>query len=144
MDEPTFDLLNERWLPCRTLEGQPVTLGLRDALLRSHELAELRDDSPLTTAALLRLLLAVLHAAHGRRWTNGRRAAVWSEGRWDAQTVNRYLDQWRPRFDLFDPEHPFYQDGSFELPQPVTIARLATQLASGNNATLFDHTVDAT
>lgn len=141
---PSFNLLDQPWLPCVTLDGPPVTLGIREALLRSHELAELRDPSPLTTAALLRLLLAVLHAAHDRPWTNKQRAELWKAGRWDSEVIHRYLDlqQCRGRFDLFDPQFPFFQDGSFELPQPITIARLATELASGNNATLFDHTVD--
>jgi CRISPR system Cascade subunit CasA len=140
---PSFDLLKQRWIPCRTLDRQPINLGIQEALLRSHELLEVRDPSPLTTAALLRLLVAVLHAAHGRPWTNGRRADLWELGQWNAGLIECYLDQWRERFDLFDRRYPFYQDGSFELPQPVTIARLAPELTSGNNATLFDHTVDA-
>src|SRR5262245_6528593 len=96
-----FNLLDQPWLPCRALDGRSLTLGVREALTRSHELQELRDSSPLTTAALVRLLLAVLHAAHGRPWTNRRRVDLWSNGRWDAETINEYLDQWQGRFDLF-------------------------------------------
>src|SRR4051794_15283212 len=105
-----FNLIDQPWLPCIDTEGRTVELGIREALLRAPELAELRDPSPLTTAALLRLLLAVLYAAHGWPWTNARRAEVWQAGRWERGVVEAYLDRWKEQFDLFHPRHPFYQD----------------------------------
>ncbi len=58
--------------------------------------------------------------------------------------MNAYLERYRERFDFFHPEHPFYQVADFDVPAdklaPVT--RLIAEAASGNNATLFDHSVD--
>lgn len=141
---PSFDLIEQPWIPCIGLEGRRVELGLEEVLLRSHELGEVRDESPLATAALLRLLLAVLHASlEGpkdiRAWK-----ALWSAGRWDERKVKRYLKEWRGRFDLFDEKHPFFQIGGFEIigkgGSPVT--KLTHELSTGNSATLFDHTVE--
>jgi CRISPR system Cascade subunit CasA len=139
---PSFDLLDQPWLPCIDAEGRTVEVGIREALLRAHELADLRDPSPLTTAALLRLLLAVLHAALQGPRTTPERIAIWQEGRLPTAQIDSYLAHWAGRFDVFDPIYPFYQDPKLTNEPADTIARLAVELASGNNATLFDHSHD--
>jgi CRISPR system Cascade subunit CasA len=138
----SFNLLTEPWIPCRERDGSSTTLGLRKVLLRAPELIEVRDVSPLTTSALMRLLLAVVHAALRGPRTNDERAELWQRGTWPTDQLDNYFLQWNDRFDLFHPRYPFYQDGTFELDEPVTVARLALHLASGNNTTLFDHTLD--
>jgi len=135
---PTFDLLQSPWIPCIQNDGTFVELGLRDALVRAHELRELSGESPLVTAALYRLLLAVLHRtlqgpADLQEWAN-----LWNAGQWDAAQLDAYLERWQHRFDLFHPEHPFYQAPD-ERVQPKPINRLLHEVASGNNPTLFDH-----
>lgn len=140
----TFDLLDEPWLPCVLADGRGAELGVREVLERAHEIRELFDPSPLVTVSLHRLLLAVLHRAllgppDLPTWSD-----LWRRGRWDAPRFDAYLDRWRHRFDLFHPERPFYQvPTSPELGEAHPIALLAQEAASGNNATLFDHRLDA-
>jgi CRISPR system Cascade subunit CasA len=140
---PRFNLVDEPWLPCiERHTRRPVRVGLREVLVRAHELQELMDPSPLVTAALHRLLLAVLHRILGPptldAWLD-----MWRARRWDPDPISAYLDQWRARFDLFDPSRPFYQTTSVAEEYATTPAtKLLLELASGNNATLFDHTVD--
>jgi CRISPR system Cascade subunit CasA len=139
----TFNLVDEPWLPCveRSDRG-PVALGLREALVRAHDLRELVDVSPLVTAALHRLLLALIHRIFGPpsidAWLD-----LWRAGSWDAGRIDAYLAQWRLRLDLFHPEHPFYQTRQLRTASPGAATALVLELASGNNATLFDHTLDA-
>ena len=59
-----FNLIDEPWIPCIDLHGQRVEYGIRDTLLKAHELREICDDSPLVTVAIHRLLLAILYRAH--------------------------------------------------------------------------------
>jgi CRISPR system Cascade subunit CasA len=134
---PTFDLLQSPWVPCIRADGTTVELGLHDALAQAHELRELHGESPLVTAALYRLLLAMLHRVFGPA-TYAEWAALWAARRWDAARLDAYLDCWRHRFDLFDPEHPFYQAPD-ERVKPKSIVSLIHDVASGNNPTLFDH-----
>jgi CRISPR system Cascade subunit CasA len=54
----------------------------------------------------------------------------------------RYLNRWRGRFYLFADRYPFYQMAQLETREPVSVIRLATECASGNNTTLFDHCGD--
>ena len=138
---PTFDLLRFPWVPCIRADGATVELGLRDALVQAHELRELHGESPLVTAALCRLLLAVLHRVFGPA-TCDEWGALWAAGRWDAARLGAYLERWRHRFDLFDPERPFYQ-ASDERVKPKSVVSLIHDVASGNNPTLFDHHTEA-
>ncbi len=133
----SFNLVDEPWLPCVQLNGTAVTLNLRDTLTQAHQLQTLTGDSPPQTAALHRFLLAILHRVFGPadydEW-----ADLWQAEKFDPDRLNAYLDRWRHRFDLFDPERPFYQAPDPRVKLKSTI-NLSHDRASGNNATLFDH-----
>jgi CRISPR system Cascade subunit CasA len=138
----TFNLVDEPWLPCLDLSGNQQAVSLREALTRAHELREVFHASPLVVASLYRLLLAVVHRALGPRGIDGWRA-LWEAGRFEAAAVNGYLDEWRHRFDLFDPDRPFYQVPSLPEPLARPVQRLCHERTRGNNLTLHDHTLDA-
>lgn len=138
---PTFDLLQSPWIPCTRSDGTAVELGLQDTLGRAHQLRELNGESPLVAATLHRLLLAVLHRVFGPA-TCDEWGRLWDAGHWDMERLDRYLERWRHRFDLFHPEHPFYQARD-ERVKPKSISSLVHEVASGNNPTLFDHHTDS-
>ncbi len=138
----SFNLTDAPWIPCMDAAGHAVELGLRETLTRAHELREIGGESPLATAALYRLLLAVLHRVHDGPQSYAAWAELWESGRFDAARINAYLTQWRERFDLFHPERPFYQKADDSL-KPKSLAALVYDVASGNNATLFDHHTEA-
>lgn len=135
----SFNLVDEPWLPIVWPDGTAGEVGLRDALVRAHEIRELVDGSPLVTVSLHRLLLAILHRSFGPKTFEAWKA-LWRQGQWDAETLDGYFAACRPRFDLFDAERPFYQVARMDdSPQIHSPARLAEERAQGNNATLFDH-----
>jgi CRISPR system Cascade subunit CasA len=135
----SFDLVAQPWIPCVTLEGHHLQVGLGDAVRRAHELREVSDPSPLVTVALHRLLLAILHRVFGPA-TIDEWSALWRAGRLPEEPTRRYLDEWRGRFDLFHHERPFYQTPGLEEDYAVPASKLLHELASGHNDTLFDHT----
>lgn len=137
-----FNLIEEQWIPCVRVDGKSIDCSIRETLTKAHELREILDPSPLVTTALYRLLLAVLYRALGgikdfKAWR-----VIYQRDRFDANKINAYLDKWRDRFYLTHERYPFYQMACLETSEPVTVARLATELASGNNPTLFDHTYE--
>ncbi|MBM3459945.1 MAG: type I-E CRISPR-associated protein Cse1/CasA, partial [Armatimonadetes bacterium] len=98
-----FNLLEEPWIPCTTLAGRQEQLGIREVLLRAHELRQIGGESPLEAAALFRLLLAVCHAALRGPGNLAERAALWecrSVAGWGGGKVLPYLEDWRDRFFL--------------------------------------------
>lgn len=137
-----FNLVDEPWIPCIAFGGGGMEQSIRDTLLNAHRVREICDDSPLVTVSIHRLLLAILYRAY-----NGPRDfAAWRSlvggGCFDSNKVSAYLDRWRQRFDLFGTSHPFFQTGGLETRKVASVNRLATEFASGNNTTLFDHSLD--
>lgn len=138
---PSFNLIDEHWIPVTLHDGSFDELSLRDVFARAPIIREIIDSSPLVTAALHRLLLAILHRNFGppsfAHWE-----ALWMQGACDLTALNRYFDAWRHRFDLFDTDRPFYQVPEMEDGRRRPVTALMHEAASGNNATLFDHHVD--
>ncbi len=154
---PSFSLLTQPWIPvldARTdlrlhsdAPAVPRELGLREALLRAHELREVAGATPLETIALYRLLLALSIDVYQREPDEAVWADLWRAGRFDAAPLDAYLEQWGDRFDLLHPARPFYQhptpDASMTGKDPAPLSKLFHAQASGNNATLFGHQIDS-
>ena len=139
---PSFNLVDEGFIPCTHAEtGELQMVGLRDVLLNAHSLSEIQSESPLETVAIVRLLLAVLYAAINPQdevdWET-----LWQAEKFAPNKINAYLDKWHDRFDLFSLTRPFLQVANMTMAQAGPLAQLATEAATGNNATLFDHISD--
>ncbi|MCX7784072.1 MAG: type I-E CRISPR-associated protein Cse1/CasA [Meiothermus sp.] len=137
MKKFSFNLVDEPWIPVR-VGGKRELFSLEATLLRAREIERPEDSSPLVLAALHRLLLAVLHRAlEGPH--DATQNAQWITSGFPEERIKGYLKRFRSRFDLFDPERPFYQIAGYEN-KPKSIAQLAAELSSGTNKLLFDHT----
>jgi len=135
---PTFNLVDSPWIPARDLDGERLTLSLRDIILQADRLRQIEDSSPLTVIALHRLLLAVLHRALEGPAVS-RDAAAWWTGGFPVDRVTAYLDHYHDRFDLFDGAQPFFQVsglGEVTNPKPWTI--LLAEAGSNNTTILFN------
>lgn len=150
-----FNLIDESWIPVvwkqETLaqpqhistNAKSPDVSLRDTLLHAHEIVEVADPSPLVTAALHRLLIALVHAIYRGPDKRKEWAEMWQAGAFDSGKISDYFASWNERFWLFHPQRPFLQwpgDDIGEL-RPSTLLDLAA--VSGNNATLFDHSIDS-
>ncbi|MDD4924272.1 MAG: type I-E CRISPR-associated protein Cse1/CasA [Dehalococcoidales bacterium] len=137
----SYNLIDEKWIPCVMPDGRTETFSLQDVLVRAHEIKEVLDSSPLVTVSLHRLLLAILHRNFGpsnfSRWQE-----LWNKEKWDENTLESYFSIWRHRFYLFDDERPFYQCKEIDDAERHPIVHLALEFSTGNNATLFDHNND--
>lgn len=135
-----FRLDEERWLPVVDREGAAFHVGLRELFERAHELRWLDAESPPVTAALHRLLLAVLHAGieGPRDWRAWRE--LWQADELPSGAIQSYLDKYAGAFDLFDERRPFLQCPGLSELEPRSAAQLVHFRSVGNNGTLFDHT----
>ena len=71
METMEFNLLRERWVRVRTQDCTVQEVSLTDALLHAHAYVDLAGEMPTQDAAMLRLLLAVLHTVFSRVDGNG-------------------------------------------------------------------------
>jgi len=138
----SFNLIDRPWIPCARKDGRAEELSLRETLARAHELRAVQGDSPLETASLYRLLLAVIHSVlrgpkTKREWTR-----LWQADQFDINRFDGYFEKWHFRFDLFDKEHPFYQVQENKDGRDKSSNDVMPDVSSGTNATLFSHAVD--
>lgn len=147
-----FNLIDKPWVPCITLEGIEVEYGIRDTLLKAHELREICDDSPLVTVAILRLLLAILYRAFNgpteMKWKN-----IYTKNSFDGSNeITSYLEKCYPRFFLFDETYPFMQVANLDLNEydkdrkikkdkSDGLMRLVREAPDKGGRVLFDHRV---
>lgn len=140
MSPPSFDLLTEPWIPVEPLSGQHKEVSLRGLFEEAEDLRYIVHPSPVVTAALYRLALAVLHravpVADGEEWED-----VWVAGEY-VGAVTHYLDRHRDRFDLYHAEQPFLQVTAMpENCRPFPWTKLALELPPNSTKLLFDHTL---
>jgi CRISPR system Cascade subunit CasA len=138
----SFDLIDRGFIPCLLLDGSSAEYGLQRVLVEAHAIAEVRDESPLVTIALHRLLLAILHRCYRGPRKSAERVAIRKAGCFDPDRINDYLRKSADRFDLLHEKYPFFQRAGFSTKEPSGINRLAQERSRGNNAALFDHTTD--
>ena len=150
-----FNLINEEWIPCITLDGSSKEFGIRDTLLKAHELREICDDSPLVTVAIHRLLLAILYRAFQGPTGMGQWKALFASGSfYGNKSLTDYMakDKWYNRFFLFDDDYPFMQianldlneykdDGKIKKDNSDGLMRLLREAPDKGGRILFDHRV---
>lgn len=151
MKATEFNLLREPWICVRTQDYAVQEVSLTDALLHAHEYVDLAGEMPTQDAAMLRLLLAVLHTVFSRVDANGtpapfeetddallRWGELWQLGHFPEQPLCDYLDKWQDCFWLFHPERPFWQVPQAKIGTEYTAAKLNGELSeSGNKLRLF-------
>ena len=133
-----FNLADRPWIPARMLDDSLAELSLNDTILRAREILWIEGDSPLGTAAIHRFLLAVLHRAlSGPRTVE--EGCEWLRNGFPRMAILSYLDEWYPRFNLFDARCPFFQvPGLDEETEPKPWTWLRPEDGSGNTSLLFN------
>lgn len=122
MKDKEFNLLHEPWIAAIRPDGVTEEVSLLELYQRTTEFRSLAGELPTQDVAVLRLLLAILHAVFSRYDTDGKFApisspkgalerwkALWDWGAFPMEIIRDYLLLYEERFYLFHPERPFYQ-----------------------------------
>ena len=109
METPSFNLLDEPWIRVTRLNGTPDEVSLLTVFREAADIAGIHGEIASQDVAILRLLLAVCH----RVMDGPEDLETWKRYRDAPGTLGRaavaYLEDYRDRFDLRHPEHPFFQ-----------------------------------
>ncbi|RRD45912.1 type I-E CRISPR-associated protein Cse1/CasA [Tessaracoccus sp. OH4464_COT-324] len=103
----SYNLLDEAWIPVLLKDRAAAQLSLLDVFRQSPLVRRICAELPTQSFAILRLLLAICHDAVGFHDEDDIAEAL--ENGLDVERIVDYLEQHRGRFDLFDPQTPFYQ-----------------------------------
>ncbi|WFE59287.1 type I-E CRISPR-associated protein Cse1/CasA [Micromonospora sp. WMMD712] len=107
--ESGFSLVDEPWIPVLDDMGRRRDESLHGLFEQAGEARMIACELPTQTFAILRLALAILHRVTGGPPGETAWRALWRQRRLPLPDIADYLDAFRDRFDLFHPEHPFYQ-----------------------------------
>lgn len=132
----SFNLVDNAWITCLTREGEYVEVSLFDLLTQAHRLEEIHGETPLVTAAIFPVALAVLHRVFGPK-DEAEWRALWKQGAFDEARLEMYFRQWYERFELFGDGRRFYQERDSRFEKPKSMIHIVHAVA--NNATLFTH-----
>jgi len=139
-----FNLTDEKWIPClmseNSAEIKPQMRSLREIFYEAGNIKEISGETPLVTIALHRLLIAILHRALNTPRDADEWAEIWREGEFENQKIEEYFDAQKHRFNLFDPERPFYQNASLREHEGKSKSPILFYFQGESPATLFDHT----
>ena len=146
MQATEFNLLREPWIRVRMRDYTVKEVSLTDALLHAQEYVDLAGEMPTQDAAMLRLLLAVLHTVFSRVDTEGspaplvttdkallRWGELWKLGHFPEQPLRDYLNKWQDRFWLFHPERPFWQVPEAKIGTEYAASKLNGELSESSN-----------
>jgi CRISPR system Cascade subunit CasA len=125
--EKEFNLIDESWILVLDKKGQTKELSIFETLEQAPDLIKLAGESVAQDFAMLRLLLAILHAVIGKREDGSytklgetrnpdsregqldRWKYLWEKKTLPIDDIEAYLREYYDRFYLFHPETPFYQ-----------------------------------
>lgn len=129
-----LSLVDDEWVPVRFIDGTPGDVSIRDAFHRAHEIREITGEVRSQSFAILRLLLAILYRAPGGEAITVQNWRSWQASGLPLDDVDDYLDAFRDRFELLDPERPFFQvaDLATAKGERKDVAPLISDLPSNN------------
>jgi len=113
MKRPSFNVLDEPWIPVVHSNGSSEELGILPCLEQAHTLREIRDPSPIIEFGLYRLLVAflldALILADQRPEDPLDLETLIAVGRFDMSHIGQYVEECGDVFDLFHAKRPFLQ-----------------------------------
>ncbi|MEG1471510.1 MAG: type I-E CRISPR-associated protein Cse1/CasA [Clostridia bacterium] len=146
MQEREFNLLHEPWIRVLHQDCTVQEVSLLTLFEQAHTYRGLGGELPTQNVAVLRLLLAVLHAVFARVDMDGaispinseedaleRWKALWDAKQFPAELITNYLLRYEERFWLFDPERPFYQVPAAENGTAYGTGKLNGALSESSN-----------
>ncbi|NUO20198.1 type I-E CRISPR-associated protein Cse1/CasA, partial [bacterium] len=98
-----FNLIDEKWIPVLTCTGEVPRVGIKDALLKAHDIRDIAASNPMDRIAVLRFLLAVLYWCKGNPSEKDKQVAAFPVD-WFAK-----LEEHRECFNLLGEGRRFYQ-----------------------------------
>ncbi|WP_158276238.1 type I-E CRISPR-associated protein Cse1/CasA [Bifidobacterium callitrichidarum] len=140
----TYNLLDQPWLPATGFDRETHDYGITGLFENATRLLSLDGDNDAQRFTLHRLLIAIITRAYGEDLDPNEWHRLYDEGP-DDQLFD-YLEEYRDRFDLLDPERPFFQVPGLTKPNdkgPDDLGRLLLDIPNDNQSTAYRRGVES-
>ncbi|MGX7672196.1 type I-E CRISPR-associated protein Cse1/CasA [Plantactinospora sp. DSM 117369] len=128
-----FSLVDEAWIPVLDTAGQRRDVSLLGLFAQAGDLRMIACELPTQSFAILRLALAILHRTTGGPPGEAAWRTLWRDRKLPTADLADYLGEFRDRFDLLHPKHPFYQVADLHAAKSNTygLERLIADVPNG-------------
>lgn len=142
----SFNLWSEPWITLERPDGSQEEVGIEAALRQAHEYRVVYEPSPLVIVGIHRLLVAILQAAYQPQKARDL-VGLWRAGRFPAEPIQQFGEQFAARFDLFSAEQPFLQSADLPLmpdkkSNVKSVGYLLQEQPAGTAVTHYNHTYE--
>lgn len=127
----SYCLLTKPWIPVLH-NSKYCHIGLLELFEQWNDVRDICTANPPRQIALYRFLIAIAHSATREPSSVNNYRELWhDDGYGLSNQICQYLDQWKHRFDLIDPNYPFLQDpGIINTVNPVSVFKAIYQDAN--------------
>lgn len=142
---PSYNLLNQPWIPVVRLEGSKM-VGIRCALLQAQEIKSIAHTAPFIEFGLYRLLITIVLDAYivaGKRPTIGKMKEMLAAKQFDTRIISDYLYKHRNGFELWGDDVRFLQRKPDAGKKPTAVVRMFAAIPSGTNVVHWHHEEEA-
>lgn len=143
-----FNLIYEPWIPVEMLSGEQQMLSLQDVLLESGEIRRLATETAPLDAAVLRMLLALVHRGITEYDAAGqaehlmdaddafsRVEELWHQGKFPAEMFTSYFENHKNDFWLLSPDKGFGQAAVAHNGTEYSLCKMIPDLSQSENKT---------
>ncbi len=122
-EKSKFNLLYEPWIYVTFGDGKRQMLSLQECFSRSPEIRRLSFGQDPVSFSVLRIMVAIMQRALyvASAANGGWDASAWQHAYQNPKEtlglVDQYLEAWKDRFFLFDPDYPFFQHPTVHTPR---------------------------
>ena len=136
-----YNLLEEKWIKCRMLDGTHEEMSLKEVVDNAHVIECFEFFYEISNLAILRLVMSIIARAYADVINKAKYQQIWERSSFD-DVIDGYLKKWWNRFDVFDKDYPFYQDKDLDC-KLKNINELFDERVRGNNAVYLDHRINS-
>lgn len=150
MGEKEYNLLHEKWIRVRYIDGSVKEIGFIDVLKDAQLIKCLAGELPTQDLAIMRVLVAALYSIYLRVDADGNERTmndpdiavdewgkIWSRSKFEPSIIDGYFGNHEDRFFLIHPDRPFFQ-AIIEKGTDYSVAKLNSEVSeSGNKHRLF-------
>lgn len=139
-----YNLFDEPWISVLNKDLTYSSYGIKELLLKAHEIVELSEATPLTKYGIYRLLIALVMDAFDINDQDTLEELL-VDKRFSEEVIDKYYEEQRSNFYLFSETRPFFQNPHIrdtELKKQKSVSSLFPFNPSGNNTILFNHSLE--
>ena len=91
MNEISFNLIKDPWIPCKMKSNEYKQLSIKEILFNAKEVSEISSDNPLIIISIYRLLIVILHRNFGPK-NRSEWIEIYKANSFDHQTLDDYFE----------------------------------------------------